>query len=102
MGPQRLPRRSFLGLLGAAGAGVGLGGGLTACGTDATSSGGDDSFQVWVLQEENQQVAHKGSVDRFNARSDVDARLVATPNDGYTDKLHVSMGSANKPDVFYN
>lgn len=102
MGPQRLPRRSFLGLLGAAGAGVGLGGGLTACGTDATSGGGGDSFQVWVLQEENQQVAHKGSVDRFNAKSDVKARLVATPNDGYSDKLHVSMGSANKPDVFYN
>jgi xylobiose transport system substrate-binding protein len=102
MGLQRLPRRSFLGLLGAAGAGVGLGGSLTGCGTDATSDGGDDSFQVWVLQEENQQVAHKGSVERFNAKSDVKARLVATPNDGYSDKLHVSMGSSNKPDVFYN
>lgn len=101
MGLQRLPRRSFLGLLGAAGAGVGLGG-ITACGTDATSGGGGDAFQVWVLQEENQQVAHKGSIERFNAKSDVKARLVATPNDGYTDKLHVSMGSANKPDVFYN
>lgn len=101
MGLQRLPRRSFLGLLGAAGAGVGLGG-MTACGTDATSGGGGDAFQVWVLQEENQQIAHKGSIERFNAKSDVKARLVATPNDGYTDKLHVSMGSANKPDVFYN
>jgi xylobiose transport system substrate-binding protein len=102
MVPQRLPRRSFLGLLGA-GAGVGLTGGFTtACGTDATSGGDAGTFQVWVLQEENQQVAHKGSIDRFNQKSDVKARLVATPNDGYQDKLHVSMGSNNRPDVFYN
>lgn len=98
MVPQRLPRRSFLGLLGA-----GVGAGIVGCGTDATSGGGDGgSFQVWVLQEENQQVAHNGSIERFNKDSDVKARLVATPNDGYTDKLHVSMGSNNKPDVFYN
>ena len=102
MVPQRLPRRSFLGLLGAAGAGVGLGGSLTACGTDATSSGGGGSFQVWVLQEESQNVAHQGAIDRFNKNSDVKGRLVPSPNDGYTDKLHVSMGSSNKPDVFYN
>jgi xylobiose transport system substrate-binding protein len=78
------------------------GGLTTACGTDATSSGGGGSFQVWVLQEEAQNVAHQGAVDRFNKNSDVKARLVPSPNDGYTDKLHVSMGSANKPDVFYN
>ena len=59
-------------------------------------------FQVWVLQEESQQVAHNGALARFNKNSDVKARLVATSNDGYTDKLHVSMGSSNKPDVFYN
>jgi xylobiose transport system substrate-binding protein len=97
MVPQRLPRRSFLGLLGA-----GVGAGIVGCGTDATSSGGGDSFQVWVLQEESQNVAHQGAVDRFNRNSDVKARLVSTGNDGYRDKLHVSMGSNNKPDVFYN
>jgi xylobiose transport system substrate-binding protein len=101
MVPQRLPRRSFLGLLGA-GVGAGITGGLTGCGTDATSTGGGGNFQVWVLQEEAQNVAHQGAVDRFNKNSDVKARLVPSPNDGYTDKLHVSMGSANKPDVFYN
>ncbi len=102
MAPQRLPRRSFLGLIGAAGATAGLGGTLTACGTDATSTGGGGSFQVWVLQEEAQNVAHQGAIDRFNKNSSVKARLVPSPNDGYTDKLHVSMGSSNKPDVFYN
>jgi xylobiose transport system substrate-binding protein len=101
MVPQRLPRRSFLGLLGA---GVGASVlGTSACGTDATSSGGGGgTFQVWVLQEESQNVAHEGAVERFNEKSDADAKILATPNDGYTDKLHVSMGSDNKPDVFYN
>ncbi|MFC4854588.1 ABC transporter substrate-binding protein [Actinophytocola glycyrrhizae] len=101
MVPQRLPRRSFLGLLGA---GVGASVlGTSACGTDATSGGGDGgTFQVWVLQEESQNVAHEGAVDRFNENSEAKAKILATPNDGYTDKLHVSMGSANKPDVFYN
>lgn len=101
MVPQRLPRRSFLGLLGA---GVGASVlGTSACGTDATSSGGSGgTFQVWVLQEESQNVAHQAAVDRFNKNSDAKARIVASPNDGYTDKLHVSMGSGNKPDVFYN
>ena len=100
MVPHRLPRRSFLGLLGA---GVGASVlGTSACGTDSTSGGDGGTFQVWVLQEESQNVAHEGAVDRFNANSDAKARIVASPNDGYTDKLHVSMGSGNKPDVFYN
>jgi xylobiose transport system substrate-binding protein len=99
MSTYRLPRRSFLGLVGA-----GVGAGLVGCGTDATggSGGGDNEIQVWVIQEEAQNVAHRAALDRFNKSSDVKARLVSTGNDGYNDKLHVAMGSANAPDVFYN
>jgi xylobiose transport system substrate-binding protein len=97
MVPQRLPRRSFLGLLGA-----GVGAGIIGCGTDATSGGSENEFQVWVLQEESQNVAHEAAVERFNKTSDVKAKILSVGNDGYRDKLHVSMGSSNKPDVFYN
>lgn len=99
MSTYRLPRRSFLGLVGA-----GIGASLTGCGTDATggSGGGDNEIQVWVIQEESQNVAHRAALERFNKTSDVKARLVSTGNDGYNDKLHVAMGSANAPDVFYN
>jgi xylobiose transport system substrate-binding protein len=99
MSTYRLPRRSFLGLVGA-----GVGAGLVGCGTDATGGGGggDGEIQVWVIQEEAQNVAHRAALDRFNKSSDVKARLVSTGNDGYNDKLHVAMGSANAPDVFYN
>jgi xylobiose transport system substrate-binding protein len=97
MVPQRLPRRSFLGLVGA-----GVGAGLIGCGTDATSGSAGGSLQVWVIQEESQNVAHRGALDRFNKTSDVKAKLVSTGNDGYRDKLHVSMGTADAPDVFYN
>jgi xylobiose transport system substrate-binding protein len=100
MVPHRLPRRSFLGLLGA---GVGASVlGTSACGTDSTSGGGGGSIQVWVIQEEAQNVAHRGALERFNKTSDVKARLVSTGNDGYSDKLHVAMGTSNAPDVFYN
>jgi xylobiose transport system substrate-binding protein len=98
MSSYRLPRRSFLGLVGA-----GVGAGLVGCGTDATGgSGGGSGIQVWVIQEESQNVAHRAALARFNDQSDVKAKLVSTGNDGYRDKLHVAMGTRNAPDVFYN
>lgn len=100
-----LPRRRFLGLVGA-GVGAGLIGSTSACGTDATGGGGDGGdggrMQIWVLQEEAQNVAHRVALDRFNGNSDVRGELVSTPNDGYRDRLHTAMGSNNRPDVFYN
>lgn len=98
MVPQRIPRRSFLGLLGAGATVLGA----SACGTDSTSGGDSGRIQVWVIQEESQNVAHRGALERFNKASSVQADLVSTGNDGYTDKLHVAMGSPNAPDVFYN
>lgn len=96
MSSYRLPRRSFLGLVGA-----GVGAGLVGCGTDTTGGGGD-GIQVWVIQEESQNAAHRAALDRFNKTSEVKARLVSTGNDGYRDKLHVAMGTDDAPDVFYN
>ncbi|MCT2582401.1 extracellular solute-binding protein [Actinophytocola gossypii] len=100
-----LPRRKFLGLVGA-GVGAGLvGTTASGCGTDATGGGGDggEQMQIWVLQEEAQNVAHRVALDSFNSDAEVRGRLVSTSNDGYRDKLHTAMGSAdNAPDVFYN
>jgi len=98
-----LPRRRFLGLVGA-GVGAGLIGTTTGCGTDATGGSGGDGgrMQVWVLQEEAQNVAHRVALDNFNRGSEVEASLVSTSNDGYRDKLHTAMGSSNAPDIFYN
>ncbi|MPZ80036.1 MAG: extracellular solute-binding protein [Actinophytocola sp.] len=99
MSSYRIPRRSFLGLVGA-----GVGAGLVGCGTDTTGGGGGDGgkIQVWVIQEEAQNVAHRAALERFNKTSDVKAQLVSTGNDGYRDKLHVAMGTDDAPDVFYN
>lgn len=85
------------------GAGVGAGLlGTTACGTDSTAGGSGGRIQVWVIQEEAQNVAHRAALERFNQKSDVTANLVSTGNDGYVDKLHVAMGTSDAPDVFYN
>lgn len=98
--PHRLPRRSFLGLVGA-----GVGASLVGCGTDTTGGsggGGGGQIQVWVIQEESQNEAHNAALERYNQNSDVNARLVSTSNEGYRDKLHVAMGTDDAPDVFYN
>jgi xylobiose transport system substrate-binding protein len=99
--PRPVPRRTFLGLLGAS-AGAGLLGGVTACGEDATTGGNSGDFQIWVLEEAKQNEVQNAALERFNSKSSVKARLVATPNDGYRDKLQVAMGTPQAPDLFYN
>jgi len=91
--PGPLSRRTFLGLLGSAGV-------LAACGDDGGAA--DTEFEVWVLQQESQNIVQRGALDRFNGGSSVKAKLVANPNDGYRDKLHVAIGTAQAPDVFFN
>jgi xylobiose transport system substrate-binding protein len=92
-------RRSFLGLLGAGAGAMALG---TAGCSDDTGGASVSEFDVWVLQQESQNVVQRAAIDRFNASSGVKAKMLTEPNEGYRDKVHVSMGSNNRPDVFFN
>lgn len=100
--PTHLPRRTFLGLLGA-GAGAGLFG-AAACGEDATQGGSaaGGEFQIWVLEEAKQNEVQRAALERYNANATVKAKLVPSPNQGYRDKLQVAMGTPQAPDLFYN
>jgi ABC-type glycerol-3-phosphate transport system substrate-binding protein len=95
-----LPRRGFLGLVGA-GAGAVMLGGAAACGDDGGGSG-DGEFDVWVLLDENVNPVSQASLDRFNAGSDVKAVLVTEPNDGYRDAVQIAIDTDQRPDVFFN
>lgn len=95
--PIHLPRRRFLGMLGA-------GAGVTLLGTSACSGSGSDrsGIEVWALEDENVNPVTQASLDRFNAGSDVKASLVTEPNDGYRDAVHISIDTPQRPDVFFN
>jgi ABC-type glycerol-3-phosphate transport system substrate-binding protein len=95
-----LPRRGFLGLLGA-GAGAVMLGGTAACGGDGGGAG-DGEFDVWVLLDENVNSVSQASLDRFNQSSEVKGRLVTEPNDGYRDAVQIAIDTAQRPDIFFN
>jgi ABC-type glycerol-3-phosphate transport system substrate-binding protein len=95
-----LPRRGFLGLLGA-GAGAVMLGGTAACGGDGGGAG-DGEFDVWVLLDENVNSVSQASLDRFNQSSEVKGRLVTEPNEGYRDAVQIAIDTAQRPDIFFN
>lgn len=71
------------------------------CGT-AGPGGSRDKIQVWALQDPQNEPVINAGLDVFNQGSPVPAELVTYVNDAYKQKLHVSMGSPNAPDVFFN
>jgi xylobiose transport system substrate-binding protein len=75
---------------------------LTACGSGGPGeekAGG--TLEVWVYQDASTKV-QRDAVERFNKTSDVKAKLVEVPGEGYQDKMRSAMGTPNAPDVFFN
>ncbi|GAA1756440.1 extracellular solute-binding protein [Luedemannella helvata] len=71
----------------------------SACGTSGPVRGG---LQVWALQDPANEPIIKRGIEQFNAASGTRAALTTYANDAYKQKLQVSMGSPNAPDVFFN
>lgn len=96
-----ISRRSLLSLAGACAGATALGG-TSACGNDD----GSDNPEIWVLQDPVQNKVQQAAVDRFNqtntASNSADITLNPYQSTSYTDKLRVSMGSTNQPDIFFN
>jgi xylobiose transport system substrate-binding protein len=102
-----VPRRTFLGLMGAGAGAVALGAAGCSAGSSSTGGGGGGGaaggeFQIWALQDQVQNRVQNAAIKRFNANSATKAKLVPFQNKSYTNKLRVAMGSPNKPDVFFN
>lgn len=106
MGETSLSRRSFLSAAGAAGIAGLAAPALSACGTSGPGKGGGGSktIQAWVLVDQAQNKVQQGAIDDFNKSSSTKVKLLPISSDGavFTDKLRVSMGSPNAPDLFFN
>lgn len=59
-------------------------------------------FQVWALQDPQNQPIIQAALDSFNKTSTTKGSLTVYVNDAYKQKLQVSMGSPNAPDIFFN
>ena len=59
-------------------------------------------FQVWALQDPQNQPIIQAALDSFNKTSTTKGSLTVYLNDAYKQKLQVSMGSPNAPDIFFN
>jgi xylobiose transport system substrate-binding protein len=79
--------------------------GLTACGSDDSSSSagtkgtGDTTF--WTLEDPTNELQQAG-VDAFNTTGHGTVKMNTVPSDGYLDKLRVTMGSDDMPGLFFS
>ncbi|SMD22111.1 ABC transporter substrate-binding protein [Kibdelosporangium aridum] len=76
----------------------------TACGTSGPQGGGGSdggTLHVWVLEDKLNETQQKAA-DEFNKTSPVKVVIDKFNPDSYPDKLRVSIGSPNAPDVFFN
>lgn len=103
MGETPLSRRTFLSAAAITGLSAPL---LTACGTSgpAGTKGGGKTVQAWVLVDDAQNRVQNVAIDDFNKGSSGKVKLLPISSDGavYADKLRVSMGSPNPPDLLFN
>jgi xylobiose transport system substrate-binding protein len=71
-------------------------------GTAGPAAGSRNRIQVWALQDPQNQPIIEAGIGRYNVSSIINAELLTFVNDAYKQKLQVSMGSPNPPDVFFN
>lgn len=73
----------------------------SACGSTGPGTS-DSTMRIWALQDDSFNKPLKQRIQSFNKNSDVNAKLSTWVNDPYKQKLQVSMGSPNAPDIFFN
>jgi xylobiose transport system substrate-binding protein len=71
-------------------------------GTAGPAAGSRHRIQVWALQDAQNQPVIETGIRGYNRAAIINAQLLTFVNDAYKQKLQVSMGSPNPPDVFFN
>lgn len=72
------------------------------CGTAGPGAGRDGIIRVWALQDPQNEPVIRSGISDYNTVSSIEAELLTYVNDNYKQKLQISMGSPNAPDVFFN
>lgn len=79
--------------------------GLTACGSDDSSSTtgtqGTGTTTFWTLEDPTNELQQAG-IDAFNKTDQGTIEMNTVPTDGYLDKLRVTMGSDDMPGLFFS
>lgn len=100
---SKLSRRKFLEVAGATAMATSLAGCFGVGGTSSTSNGGSTStVTVWDIRTGGEKTVVQNAIDAFN-KSQTAIKVVPSyfENDPYKQKLQVSMGAKNPPDVFF-
>ena len=100
---SKLSRRKFLEVAGATAMATSLAGCFGVGGSTSTSNGGSTStVTVWDIRTGGEKTVVQNAIDAFN-KSQTAIKVVPSyfENDPYKQKLQVSMGAKNPPDVFF-
>jgi raffinose/stachyose/melibiose transport system substrate-binding protein/xylobiose transport system substrate-binding protein len=77
-----------------------------ACGTSGPGGGGSGGsggeINLWTLQSDTANPVLQARIDEFNKTATTKVKMTTYVNDAYKQKLQVSMGSPNAPDIFFN
>jgi xylobiose transport system substrate-binding protein len=81
---------------------LGLGAGCKGSDSKDAGSGSGGPVQVWAIQNPNENPILQSGIDAYGKSGKSKLEMQTFQNDAYKQKLQVSMGSPNAPDVFFN
>lgn len=73
-----------------------------ACGENVKSEDEGGTLQIWALKDAQNEPIIRAGIEEHNKKSNVKLNLTTLENDAYKQKLQVSMGSPEAPDIFFN
>lgn len=73
-----------------------------SAGPGAGGDGAGSAVAVWAVQDPQNEPIIRAGIAQYQQRSATRLKLTTYVNDAYKQKLQVSMGSPNAPDIFFN
>ena len=74
----------------------------SAAAAPAAANDETGTVNLWLLEDATANPLMQKRIDEFNKTSKAKVKMSLYVNDAYKQKLQVSMGSANAPDIFFN